>query len=126
MQKEYKCALAVCRCRADAENAYCSEYCRQAADQGTEREFCQCGHASCRRSLDRLESPKIPDSIHLTPGRIVVEYQNLEHLRGQLLLLLHAVDQNVDVLQTRVDSSSERQWSTDSELRSASAKAGGI
>jgi hypothetical protein len=42
-----RCALSVCSCAVLPGESYCSEYCRQGASQGVQKNFCQCGHAHC-------------------------------------------------------------------------------
>ncbi len=97
MHQKHKCALAVCSCKTEAADKYCSDDCRQAAEQGTEREFCQCGHATCgwpAGKFNRNVVPDIPDSICVSPGRIILECRGEEQLREHLLLLLTVLDRN--------------------------------
>lgn len=54
------CRYVPCRCRVGVDNAYCSEYCKQAADHGTEREYCQCEHALCSASVDAGNHIRLP------------------------------------------------------------------
>ncbi len=103
MNEKHKCALAVCSCKAEAGDDYCSDDCQQAAEQGTEREFCQCGHSTCMTRAGKSNRnlvPKIPDSIRLASGRVILECRSTEQLREQLLLLLTVLDQNPAALST--------------------------
>jgi len=43
-----KCAHPACNCMAQADDSYCSNYCRDA--KGTTEISCNCGHPGC--SLD--------------------------------------------------------------------------
>jgi hypothetical protein len=38
------CNYGPCQCIVSMKGLYCSEYCRQAAAQGVERDYCQCEH----------------------------------------------------------------------------------
>jgi hypothetical protein len=40
----FYCNYGPCRCLVQSKDVYCSEYCRQAAAQGVERDYCQCEH----------------------------------------------------------------------------------
>jgi hypothetical protein len=50
-QNSVECSHELCNCvvpgMADGADAYCTEYCRDAAEQGLESETCACGHPEC-------------------------------------------------------------------------------
>ncbi len=50
-ERGIECNYEPCNCltpgAVDAGEAYCSEFCRGAADDGLEAESCACGHPPC-------------------------------------------------------------------------------
>jgi len=47
MADDNKCAHDACSCRAHGDGAYCSDHCRDAADQDIVEIRCDCGHDGC-------------------------------------------------------------------------------
>lgn len=45
-----KCEHSVCTCEARANERYCSEECRSAAEAKSREAVCSCGHAECAQS----------------------------------------------------------------------------
>lgn len=43
-----KCGHAACDCRVEADNKYCSEYCKNAEEAGVVEIGCGCEHTPCR------------------------------------------------------------------------------
>jgi hypothetical protein len=90
-----KCKLPVCTCSARANDLYCSDYCRQAFSQGTERDFCQCAHSDCSEPVhtgEIIDATGLPGSISFAPGWVTIEYSDQQDLRDQLILLMTRVD----------------------------------
>lgn len=90
MHKEPKCKLAVCTCLAKVDDPYCSEYCRQASAQGSERDFCQCAHSSCvepKQEIELIDEVGLPGSISFAPGSVTILYSGERDLLDQLMLL---------------------------------------
>jgi hypothetical protein len=93
-----KCKLGVCICLVTADDPYCSDYCRQASSQGTERDFCQCGHSVCSKPAHIHETVNeigLPTSISLAPGLVTIEYSDNRDLRDQLILLATKLETEV-------------------------------
>lgn len=44
MQQQIRCGNVMCLCTVSDGQRYCSQYCAQAAEQGIERNYCQCEH----------------------------------------------------------------------------------
>lgn len=42
-----KCSHEMCQCAVQEETEYCSDHCRDAADQDMVEISCDCGHAGC-------------------------------------------------------------------------------
>ena len=47
MADEGKCQHEMCSCPATGEASYCSDHCRDAADQDIVEIRCDCGHPGC-------------------------------------------------------------------------------
>ncbi len=106
-----KCQLSVCNCRSETGNQYCSDYCEQAASQGIEKEFCQCAHGNCSRSAvksNAQDAVGLPDSICFAPGRVTIEFDSMQHLTDQLMLLANAVSDDNGAREAGVDLSLRR------------------
>jgi len=41
------CAHDPCRCSTSGDDEYCSDHCREAADQDITEITCDCGHPAC-------------------------------------------------------------------------------
>lgn len=86
-----KCQMAACNCSVPLGETYCSQDCRQAVEQGLEREFCQCFHASCKADLSTIldvDLAGLSDSFRFfEAGQITIDYRNKDHLVGQLQAL---------------------------------------
>ncbi|MBV8710072.1 MAG: hypothetical protein JO185_22260 [Acidobacteriaceae bacterium] len=48
----FRCNYGPCQCVVLANGLYCSQYCRQAAAQGIERDYCQCEHENTLKKSD--------------------------------------------------------------------------
>jgi hypothetical protein len=46
-ENEGRCGHDGCLCRAAADSEYCSDHCRDAADQDMIEISCDCGHPGC-------------------------------------------------------------------------------
>ena len=42
-----KCAHELCNCLAAADSDFCSDHCKEAADQDIDEIKCDCGHQDC-------------------------------------------------------------------------------
>ncbi len=118
-----KCALSVCSCAVLPGEAYCSEYCRQGAAQGVQKNFCQCGHAHCETraaETNPLHQLGLPDSIKIRPGQLTIEYRSMGHLVAQLLLLARALDKGYAGLSSPAEKPPRRP--ADSETQQALRK----
>lgn len=99
MHKTAKCKLSVCACLVTLDGDYCSDYCRQASSQGTERDFCQCAHSGCSKpalSAETIDATGVPGSISFAPGLLTIEYSDNRDLREQLLFLMQRLDAGVE------------------------------
>lgn len=47
MADEGKCAHEMCVCRTTGDEEYCSDHCKDAADQDIIEIACDCGHSGC-------------------------------------------------------------------------------
>jgi hypothetical protein len=95
----------------EAGKGFCSDYCRQAASQGVEKDFCQCEHANCEKpasNLHLLAGVGLPESIFVTPGRVTIECGDVEDLLGQLKLLAKALDDNYETLRLNMNPAPRR------------------
>ena len=126
MEQIEECALAACTCVARAGDSYCSDYCRQAASHGTEKDFCQCAHESCAQMSRSARTGRVelPDSIQVMRDRVVIEYRSSEDLREQIVLLAGALDQGYGISRAVVELPSAARFPPSSERVSSVAKAG--
>jgi hypothetical protein len=102
-----KCGCSICECQARDGDLYCGEYCQQASSHGVEKDYCQCGHATCATpdcGGIPVASLGLPDSISLMPGCLTVEYYTVEHLSEQLALLSRTLDDNYEGLRARIEA----------------------
>jgi hypothetical protein len=99
VHKTAKCKLSVCVCLVTPDDAYCSDYCRQASSQGAERDFCQCAHSGCSKpalSAGTIDATGLPGSISFAPGSVTIEYSDNRDLRDQLFFLMQRLDAGVE------------------------------
>ncbi len=47
MAEETKCSHYPCKCMAVADSDYCSDHCKDAAEQDIIEIACDCGHGGC-------------------------------------------------------------------------------
>jgi hypothetical protein len=48
-----RCGYELCFCRVQRDGLYCSSDCQQAAEQGVDRQYCQCGDPGCRQAAEK-------------------------------------------------------------------------
>ena len=99
MQPKAKCSLAVCECLTDLDVEYCSEYCREAAAQGFERDFCLCSHCAgrkLRKPPKHTESFVVRKPTFAGPGSLTIEYSDEQDLRQQLISLATALESELE------------------------------
>jgi hypothetical protein len=63
---------------------------REAAEQGAERDFCQCAHADCSEHVHAnyaTDTAGLPGSIMFAPGSVTITYSDPGDLCDQLILL---------------------------------------
>jgi hypothetical protein len=127
MGKLQNCALSVCSCKTQVGKLYCSEYCEQAASQGMQRDYCQCGHAGCDTAASADEAPdqlSVPESISFTAGRVVIQCSSIEHLREQIGVLSKALNDNWEALRMRVEAVPRRTAVPETPIRNWAVVAG--
>jgi hypothetical protein len=120
-----KCRLAVCSCRTQGGNPYCSDYCTQAASQGLENDFCQCIHADCGKPAHKMKALNVgslPNSISFVPGWVTIEYSSLEDLQKQLMLLAKAIANKHEAPEIRVEAALRRRPSSAGSPLATNAK----
>jgi hypothetical protein len=117
VENQQKCQLAVCGCRTQDGNPYCSDDCQQAASQAIPRDFCQCAHGGCEKPIYHLRADSTVDfssSISSVPGWLTIEYFSFEDLRRQLLLIAQAIDnRSEETLPFRAETPPRRNPSTE-------------
>lgn len=64
----YPCGYGPCQCEVQLKDLYCSDYCRQAAAQGVERDYCQCNHERALSSADFPAMHALHLHTHFAPG----------------------------------------------------------
>ena len=127
MASVYKyCNLSGCDCKTENGEEYCSDYCRQAARHAPERDYCQCGHASCASPIpmDRgLFQYQLSEAIFLSPGQVTIQCSTVEQLYQQVELLAKALRERSDDLRKRVEGGTPRRSpKTEIPMPIASAK----
>src|SRR4051812_45145692 len=100
------CSLSGCDCKTEHGEEYCSDYCKQAARHAPERDYCQCGHASCASPIPMERSLfqyQLSDSIFLSPGHVTIQCGTVEQLYQQVEILSKALRERSDDVRIRVE-----------------------
>ena len=68
MADENKCGHSMCDCPVSGDAKYCSDHCKDAADQDIVEIACDCGHPGVRNSLNQLKKA----GLIFEPGLLII------------------------------------------------------